>query len=116
MHAWCLYQLGVLEHDAFRLHSHSCGSWCAVRPVREGRVHPGYGEHRGILVTVVTGTVTVSNFSIPCTLHTLTRSVQVYHGVRAVQVQLGHTGEHTGHGQGGDTKKVAAVAGRRQRG
>ena len=27
------------------------------------RVHHGYGEHRGILVTVVMVTVTVSNFS-----------------------------------------------------
>ena len=35
------------------------------------RVHHGYSEHCSILVTVVTVTVTVSNFStlcIPCTL------------------------------------------------
>ena len=35
------------------------------------RVHHKYGEYHGILVTVVTVTVTVSNFStlcIPCTL------------------------------------------------
>ena len=76
------------------------------------RVHHGYGEHCGILVMVVTGTVTVSNFSIPHTPCTLTRGVRVYHGVGAAQVQLGHAGEHAGHGQGGDTKKVAVVAGR----
>ena len=80
------------------------------------RVHHGYGEHHGILVMVVMGTVTVSNFPILCTLCTLTRSVWVYHGVRVAQVQLGRAGEHEGHGQGGDTKKVAVVAGRRQRG
>ena len=39
----------------------------------EVRVHHGYGEHRGILVTVVTVTVTVSNFSTPCIPCTLTR-------------------------------------------
>ena len=67
------------------------------------------------MVMVVTVMVTVSNFSIPHTPCTLTRGVRVYHGVGAAQVQLGHTGEHAGHGQGGDTKKVAVVAGRQQR-
>ena len=64
------------------------------------RVHHRYGEHHGILVTVVMGMVTVSNFSIPCTPCTLTHSVWVYHGVGVVQVQLGRTGEHAGHGRG----------------
>ena len=36
------------------------------------RVHHGYGEHCGILVTVVTVMVTVSNFSTPCIPCTLT--------------------------------------------
>ena len=37
------------------------------------RVHHRYGEHRGILVMVVTVMVTVSNFSTPCIPCTLTR-------------------------------------------
>ena len=51
-------------------------------------------------LTVVMGTVMVFNFStlpIPCTL---THGVRVYHGVGAAQVQLGHAGEHMGHGWG----------------
>ena len=40
----------------------------------------------------------------------------MFHDVGAAQVQLGRAGEHAGHGQGGDTKKVAVVAGRRRRG
>ena len=64
------------------------------------RVHHGYGEHCGILVTVVTGTVTVFNFSIPRTPCTLTRGVRVYHGVGAAWVQLGRAGECAGHGRG----------------
>ena len=52
-----------------------------LQPYSDGiRVHHEYGEHRGILVTVVMVTVTVSNFSTPLILCTLTRGVQVYHG------------------------------------
>ena len=49
------------------------------------RVHHRYGEHHGILVTVVMVTVMVFNFSILHTPCTLTHSVREYHGVGAVQ-------------------------------
>ena len=44
-----------------------------VGNARRPRVHHRYSEHRSILVTVVTVTVMVSNFSTPCIPCTLTR-------------------------------------------
>ena len=89
------------------------------------RVHHGYGEHHGILVTVVTVTVTVSNFSIPRTPCTLTRGVWVYHGVGEAQtagacwgvrrawagvvIQRGWQ-RWQGDGDGGGTERVAVAA------
>ena len=95
-----------------------------------GRVHHGYGEHRGILVTVSTVTVTVFDFSIPHTLCTLTRGVQVGHGVGAAQTAGARWGacrawagvviqrgwrRCQGDSDGGGTETAAAAAPRGQR-